>query len=268
MRNTVKFLGVLTLVSLFLFNVATQAQSNEERLLGGMALLNGGSNNRNFDQVLEARRILEQITEDENLAIWAHYYAGSASGALANMITEGRVPERKRELVDHINSAIQHMEVVLELDPMFAEGWSLLSSAYIHKISVRPLKAIGLSRKYRRARAKALELEPKNPRVILVSGIIDYALPGIVGGNKDHAVGAFEEAARLFAEEVIDDPFAPSWGHDEVYARLGIVYMDRGDLVDARNAFERSLEINPEFGWVSQDLIPSLEKLEAAASDS
>lgn len=263
-----KYLGAVTLVSLFLFNVTTQAQSTKEMLLEGMALLNDGSNNRDFDQVLEAREILEQITEDDNLAIWAHYYAGSASGSLANMITEGREPERKRELVDHINSAIQHMEIVVELDPMLADGWNLLSSAYVHKTSVRPLKAIGLSRKYRRARARALELEPKNPRVILIGGIIDYALPGVVGGNKDRAEGAFEEAARLFAEEVIDDPFVPSWGHDEAYARLGIVYMDRGDLVDARNAFERALEINPEFGWVSQDLIPSLEKLEAAASDN
>lgn len=262
------YLGTVVLVSLFLFSIATQAQSTEEKLLKGMALLDSGSNSRDFDQVLEARGILEQITEDDNLAIWAHYYAGAASGSLANMITEGREPGRKRELVNHINSAIEHMETVIELDPTLADGWNLLSSAYMHKISVRPLRAIGLSRKYRRSRAKALELEPQNPRVILMGGILDYALPGILGGNQDRAEGAFEEAARLFAEEVIDDPFSPSWGHDEVYARLGIVYMDRGDLSDARNAFERALEINPEFGWVSQDLIPSLEELEAAASNN
>ena len=261
-----KYLVTVTLFSLLLFNVATQAQSTEETLLEGMALLEDGSNKMDYDQVLRALGILEQIPEDDDLSVWAHYYAGSASSALANMITEGHASERKRDLVDHINNAIQHMEAVVELDPTLADGWIFLSTAYIHKISVRPLKAIGLSRKYRRAKAKAKELEPKNPRVILMGGIVDYSLPGIAGGDKDRAEDALKEAASLLAEEVIDNPFLPSWGHDEAYARLGIVYMDRGDLVDARNAFERALEINPEFGWVSQDLIPSLEKLEAAAS--
>ncbi len=262
-----KYLGVAILVSLFLFNAA-QAQSNEERLLQGLALLDKGSNNRDFDKVLEARGMLEQITEDDRLAVWAHYYIGSASGALANMITEGREPERKRELIDYINSAIQHLETAIELDPSLVDGWNLLSSSYLHKVSVRPLKSIGLTRKYRRARAKALELDPKNPRVILMGGIFDYNLPGIMGGDKERAEDAFKEAARILAEEVIDHPFIPSWGHDEVYVRLGIVYMDRGDLVDARNAFERALEITPEFGWVSNDLLPALEKLEAAANSS
>jgi tetratricopeptide (TPR) repeat protein len=39
--------------------------------------------------------------------------------------------------------------------------------------------------------------------------------------------------------------------------------MDRGNLEEARAAFERALEINPEFGWVKHTLLPSLEEMEA-----
>lgn len=260
-----EYCGVFALASILLINVATQAQSNEEVLLRGMTMLDDGSNKRNFNQILEARGILEQIPDNDSLVIWAHYYIGAASSSLANMIAEKVAEGGRRDIADHVNHAITNLEAAVEIDPTFADGWVLLSTAYAHKISVRPLKVIGLSRKFHRAMDKAFELEPNNPRVILLGGIMDYFLPSIAGGDKERAEQRLNKAALLLAEENITHPFRPSWGHDEAHARLGIVYMDRGDLEDARKAFERALEINPEYGWVMHELIPALEKLESEA---
>ena len=265
-QKNMKYCGVATLICLAFFNISVQAQSSRELLVQGMASLADASNRRDLDQILNAREILEQIPADDSLAIWAHYYAGAASSDLANLLAEEGRSGRKREIAGHLNNAIDHLEAAVKIDPAFAEGWMLLSSAYVHKISVRPFKALGLSRKYNRARDRAVELEPMNPRIKLMKGIIDYSLPGIVGGDKTIAEQEMEEALLLFETEVIDHPFRPAWGHDQAHARLGVVYMDRGDYAEARTAFMQSLELNPEFGWVKDILLPSLDKLESTSS--
>ncbi|MCY4159296.1 MAG: tetratricopeptide repeat protein [Bacteroidetes bacterium] len=264
MKSVIKF----TLIYLFLVTFTAQAQSNSDILLEGMKLLDDASNKQDADRIMEAREILEQITADDSLAIWAHYYAAAASSGLANMITDGFLEGKNRDIAGHVNQAIDHLEAAVEIDPTFADGWVLLSTAYAQKISVRPLKVIGLSRKYNQAMSKAFELEPKNPRVVLIKAIMDYSLPGIAGGDKERAEQGYNEAMLLFADEEITHPFRPSWGHDQVYVRIGILYMDRGDLEDARQAFERALELNPGYRWVKRTLIPSLEKLESQTLDN
>jgi len=264
-RRFLFYFSILVVSNLLLYNVVSHAQSSSEMLLEGMALLDDGSDKRDYDQILEARGILEEVAKVDSLSIWAHYYAAAASSALANMIDEGLVDVERRELARHINNGIDHLEAAVNIDPSFADGWVLLSTSYAHKISVRPFKLIGLRRKYNRAMSLAHELEPNNPRVILLSGIMDYFLPGIAGGDKDRAEEKLNRAILLFEEEKIMHPYRPKWGYDEVYARLGVIYMDRGDLSDARTVLDRALEINPDYGWVLQELLPNLEKLESEA---
>ncbi|MXW82262.1 MAG: tetratricopeptide repeat protein, partial [Rhodothermaceae bacterium] len=61
----------------------------------------------------------------------------------------------------------------------------------------------------------------------------------------------------------VEDSLMPSWGHAHAHMRLGIAYMDQRELEKARSSFEQALEINPDFGWVKDELIPSLEELES-----
>ncbi len=249
--------------SFFLALSSVDAQPSNETLIHAMALLDEASNKRNYEQILQARSILEEISAVDSLAVWAHYYSGAASSALANLIDEGIVSARRGDLAGHINNGIAHLEAAVRIDPGFADAWILLSTSYAHKISVRPFKLIGLRRRYNRAMSKAIELEPNNPRVILLRAIMDYSLPGIAGGDKVRAEEGFNLALSILAEENITHPYQPKWGLDQAHARLGVIYMDRGDLVSARESFEQSLQINSDYGWVLEDLIPALEQLES-----
>ncbi len=254
---------VTTLLALLTFNLPVQAQTTRELVLQGKDLLTDGTNHRDIDKLLEARAIFEQIPEDDSLSILAHYYAASIASDIANILTDRGESGKRREIRAYINYSIDNLETTVEMDDTFAEGWGLLSTSYAHKISVSPLNAIGLGRKYNRTMSKAIELEPDNPRIILLKAIMDYNLPGIVGGDKERAMEAFNRAASIFFEEILEDPLMPSWGHEHAHARIGITYMDRGELEKARSSFERALEINPDFGWVLNELIPSLEELES-----
>ena len=262
MRNPVVF-AVVILVT---FGASVQAQSNREILLEGKEMLQVGANHSDLDKLLRARTLFEQIVDDDSLAIFAHYYAASAASEMANILAELDDSAHQPKILDYTQYAIDHIQAAIDWDETFAEGWLMLSATYGFKITVKPLSGVTLSRKFSRAMSRARDLAPDNPRVVLMKAITDYNLPRIVGGDKDRAVDGLRRAARLFAEEIVEDPLLPSWGHDQTYARLGIAFMDRGNLEEARMSFERALEINPDFGWVKRMLLPSLEELEAASA--
>ncbi|MCY4170255.1 MAG: tetratricopeptide repeat protein [Bacteroidetes bacterium] len=257
---------VILIGILFIFsaNVSVYAQSNREKLIQAMAQLDDASNKRIYDQVLSARDIFQEIiSEDDSLAVWAHYYAGAASSSMANLIYEKTVDLGRRELASQINMGIKHLEAAVEINPTFADAWVLLATSYAHKMIVRPLKFIGLRRNYYHALEKALDLEPNNPRVVILKAIMDYTLPAIAGGDKNRAEEEFKRALTILSEETISHPYLPKWGLDIAHARLGLIYMERGDLLSARESFEQAILANPDYAWVREDLIPSLEKLES-----
>ena len=243
-------LQTLAVAALFVICASVQAQPSRELLLEGKELLTDGSNHDDKDKLLEAPPLFEQALGTDSLSKFARYYAASAASSLANRLLEKEELVRKRTIVEHINYAIDQLKTALDQDEGFADGWVMLAGVYGQKMTVRPLQAVSLGPKFSRAMSRARELEPNNPRVVLMKAITDYNLPRIVGGNKERAVDDLQRTAGLFAEEVVTDPLLPSWGHDETYARLGIAYLDQGDLKAARASFERALEINPEFGWV------------------
>ncbi len=261
-----KYFGVFSLTCFLFFHTVVQAQTGAELIHRGLEVLDAAANARDADGLVEARTIFESVPKDDSLAVWAHYYAGTASNDLAYMLGESGAAETG-EVAGHINNAIKHLETAVKLDSELADVWGLLAISYVYKISVRPLKAISLSRRYKRAMDKAIELGPNNPRVKLIKAMIDYELPGIVGGDKSLAEKLINEAILIFENEVIDDPFLPKWGYDQAYLRLAIVYMDRGDLPEARIALERALELNPDFGRVTMEYMPQLEELESRASE-
>ena len=265
MRNSITIIVFAALVA---WCVPVQAQSTRQILIEGKQVLADGANHDDQEILLKARAIFEQAVHDDSLAIFAHYYAASAASELANILHEMDGSDHNRKILEHVNYAIDHLEAATDQDEAFAEGWLMLSAAYGQKMTVRPLQAVSLARKFNRAMSRAQELAPDSPRVVLLRAITDYNLPRIVGGNKDRALEGLYRAARLFEEEVVEDPVLPSWGHDNTYARLGIVFMDRGNLEEARTAFERALEINPEFGWVKHTLLPSLEEMETASAEN
>jgi tetratricopeptide (TPR) repeat protein len=94
---------------------------------------------------------------------------------------------------------------------------------------------------------KALQLAPRNPRVLLLDAIGDYERPKSPGGDTDRAIGKFKKAVAAFEAEREGLDQVPGWGAAEAYTFLARSYLDRGDAIAARDALERALLIAPEF---------------------
>ena len=238
----------------FIFSIAypTLAQPADSLIVSGKQMLESAND---LDAMYAARATFERALADTGLSAWGHYYI-----ALADYRIAGLLEGESKDPSEHLNAAVEHLKKATEIDPQAAEAYSLLSSVYGWQIGLSPMKSMLLGPKSGKAIQKAKQLAPDNPRVVLSAAISDFNTPEMFGGSKEKSLQGLKRAAELFAQEEPTDPIQPVWGHREAYAWLGIAYQNQGELESARAAFEKALEIDPDFGWVKYWLLPELEK--------
>jgi tetratricopeptide (TPR) repeat protein len=229
-----------------------QDRGGEQTIVQAKRLLARAVNEAKRDLFVQAKTMLEPLANNENNGSLAHYYLGYIGYQM------GVVVERmdKERAVAYLDTAVEHLEAAIQKDERLAEAYALLSSCYGIKISFSPLKGIILGPKSGSLMGKAKSLAPENPRVALLDAIGTYNTPAIFGGGKDKGFAGFKKAAELFDRWKDADSLQPSWGREEVYAWVGIAHLDRNEPIMARRAFEKALEINPDYGWVKWVLMP------------
>ena len=209
-----------------------------------------------IDSLKQARALAERATSGSERTALAHYYVGLANYRLVNQLPEGAEPRRKHVLDD----AVSHLKRATTMDGKLADAWVLLSGCYGQMMGMNPMRGMSLGPKANEAMEKAKNLDPKNPRVWMVSGTQDYFTPSMFGGDKEQALEKFKKAARLAEQESVQDPLMPDWGHAEAYTWIGVAHMNAERYKKARTAFETALKINPDYGWVKRVLLPKLDK--------
>ena len=244
----------------FIFSIAypTLAQPADSLIVSGRQMLQAGENAGDLDAMYAARATFERALADTGLSAWGHYYVALADYRIASLLVAG---EENKAASEHLKSAVEHLKKATEIDPQVAEAYALLSSVYGRQMGLNPMKSMFIGPKSGKAIQKAKQLAPDNPRVVLSAAISDFNTPKMFGGSKEKGLQGLQRAAELFAQEEPTDPIQPVWGHREAYAWIGIAYQDRGELESARAAFEKALEIDPDFGWVKYALLPELEKV-------
>ena len=124
-------------------------------------------------------------------------------------------------------------------------------------LSGNPLAGMTMGPKSTGLIDRAMEADPKNPRVWLIRGMSAMFTPKMFGGGTDKAERDLRKAAELFAAERPVAP-EPSWGHADAYIWLGQALQKEEKVDDARAAYQKALELQPTNQWVKQFLIPSL----------
>lgn len=158
-----------------------------------------------------------------------------------------------------LDDAVELLTRDLEADDGNAESHALLASVYGMQID-SAWKGMTLGRRASRASARALELAPGNPRVLLQDGVGKLHTPGMFGGGAGRAEAMLLRALAAFRTEPPDRPW-PRWGLIDAYAWLGQISVERDDLASARRYYEQALDVEPGFAWVRYALLPALEEL-------
>jgi tetratricopeptide (TPR) repeat protein len=165
---------------------------------------------------------------------------------------------QRESLGSVLDEAQQNLEKSLALKPM-PETQALLSSIMGRQIALQPYKAMILGPRSGSAMTEALALDAKNPRVWLLRGMGAIFTPEQYGGGLANAEAYLRTSAQLFEN---DHPLAPapSWGRAEVYAWLGQIYQKQNKQPEAIAAYNKALQIDPDFHWVQYVLLPSAQK--------
>lgn len=189
---------------------------------------------------------------------YSHYYLGLADYELA--VTE----EDAGKASDYIAAAEDALQAALKLDPASAEAEALLGSSYGVDIGLHPMKGMFLGSQNTSHLARAAQLAPGDPRVVLQQGISDYQTPEAYGGDKKRAVAEFHAALTAFDTYRQPDDQAPSWGRAETYVWLAKAEAGSKDFAAARADFNTALGIAPDYKYARR----LLDKLPPASQGS
>ena len=245
---------IVFLVCLLLFTMPVIAQDASSLIIQGKADLSKAVNQNDLDAIKKAQALFQRASNDEKVAHHAYYYLAFAEYRMASL--------NEAEMVDHINNGIDYLEKMLKIDKENVEGAALMGSIVGWKAGLKPMQAMFLGPRSTRMLTKAQETDPENPRVELFKAISDYNTPKQFGGDKDRAMAGFEKAITLFESRAPGSELEPSWGHTDAYAWLGMAHMEKDQNTEARTAFEKALEIDPDFSWVKYGLLPQLNASE------
>jgi tetratricopeptide (TPR) repeat protein len=143
------------------------------------------------------------------------------------------------------------------------ESFALLSSVLGQQIGSNPLKGMTLGPKSNSAMEDAIQADPRNPRVWLLNGIGAIFKPAMFGGGHERAEQYLRKSIQLFETDKPEAP-SPAWGREEAWIWLGQLFEQQKKWDDAKQAYQKALEIEPNNAWLKATLLPELDKRKAA----
>ncbi len=181
----------------------------------------------------------EEAAQNDQKDAEAQYRAALASSYLAEVAIEMKDKMQAKRAAD---SGIAAAERAISLQPKNGEYYRVLATLYGQVIPANPMAGIGLGKKAKDAIQKALELSPKSAAVHIAAGVGNYYLPDMFGGGAALAVKDFNQAIAL-------DPRSA-----EAYMWLGVAERKLHNNAAARQAFAKSVELNPRRIWAKEQL--------------
>ncbi|MGS2722377.1 tetratricopeptide repeat protein [Porticoccus sp. GXU_MW_L64] len=147
-----------------------------------------------------------------------------------------------------LNKAIRQARSVIEnSDKQQEEVHVMLGALYGLKIIVSPFSVIGLNKKANRQLAKAQEINPHNPRALLMLGVAKFQTPGVFGGSSKKALELLKQGQKS-----IEDEQKKLWGSVDIHLWLGRVYSKLKQPEKALAHYQQALALSPQNHWVME----------------
>lgn len=213
--------------------------------------------------LIELARVRDEIAplrNDPDLGYLASYWTGYASWRWAiNGVSKGMPPD---ELRAHVANAVADFEASLTLREDFADGIAAAASTHSWLgtlLSDRDAATAHFARA-NKLMARALALAPDNPRVQWVQGGFYLFTPKTFGGDPARAEEIYARQVQISPPLDGGSPF-PDWGKAEGWMSLAYAHLNRAepDLAAAQKEAHRALELQPDWAYVKDVLLPQIQ---------
>jgi tetratricopeptide (TPR) repeat protein len=168
----------------------------------------------------------------------AQYQAALANSYLAEVAIELRDRKAGRQIAEQ---GIKFAEKAVAMNPANAEYYRLLGTLYGQAVT-DVISGLSYGPKAKDAINKAVEKAPKSSMMYVARGVGNYYVPAQLGGGAKLSIPDFQKAIEL-------DP-----SNAEAYLWLGLSLRKENRDAEARQAFTKSLELNPNRVWTKQQL--------------
>lgn len=169
----------------------------------------------------------------------AQYRAAQAESYLSEVLIEVRDKQGAKAAAER---GIKSAEKAVALKSDSAEYHRILGTLCGQVIPANPLSALKYGKCALDEVKKALQISANFPEGYLSHGVGNYYLPAQFGGGVELAVKDFEKAIQLNPKMA------------DAHMWLGVALHKLGRNADARKAFAKSLELNPNRLWAKQQL--------------
>jgi len=169
----------------------------------------------------------------------AQYRMAVASSYLAEVALELRDKKLAEQAAER---GVKAAEQAAALKPDTAEYYRVLGTLCGQVIPANVLTGLGYGKRAKDAIDKAIAKDPKSSPAYMARGVGNYYLPAALGGGMDVAIADFRKAIDL-------DP-----RNADAYLWLGLTLRKQNKDAEARQAFQKSLELNPRRVWAKQQL--------------
>lgn len=142
-------------------------------------------------------------------------------------------------------------------EPGLAEVHAVLGGLYGLKIALSPAKAVYLGMRSTRYLEKAIELNPNSPIAWIEMANSKFHAPPLFGGSMDLAAGYFAKAIALY--DKVPANKKQGWHYLHALAWLGQAYEKNKQPSKAKAVYLKALSFEPQFTWVRDKLLPSLD---------
>ncbi len=193
--------------------------------------------------------------------VLAVYYASWTAWSLAgSQIQAGNADAAKASA----GTAVRYARLGLSLRPDSAEFQAMAANALIGLAVIDGTTFQALLPDIAAARAKAVELGPRNPRVVMMDAGMIFNIPPERGGSQEKGIARFLEALARFDEEhaaAAPDDLQPRWGRDLAHGWLAAMYLRLTPpaIEKARAEADIALRLRPDFWYVKQVVLPQLK---------
>lgn len=169
----------------------------------------------------------------------AQYRAALASSYLSEVAMELRDKKlAEQAAIRGVKAADQ--AIALKAD--VAEYYRVLGTLCGQVVPANLITGLSYGKRAKDAIDKAVMMDPKSAEAYMARGVGNYYLPAALGGGIDLAVADFRKALAL------DPKDADAW------LWLGIALRKQNKNGEAREAFSKSVELNPKRLWAKEQL--------------
>jgi tetratricopeptide (TPR) repeat protein len=169
------------------------------------------------------------------------YYLGNDDNASGGQLMERAAP---------------YLEMMEDKSRYTAEAKLFKAAFYAFRIGMRPWLAVRLGPQSERLINDAIEIKPQYPRGWTEKGNMMYYAPAVFGGSKTKAIEHYKHAIKLMEADMQNHH---RWLYLSTLVSLAQAYEETGNSVLAIITLEKSLEFEPDFKWVKDELLPELK---------